>query len=176
VNVNSPLSPDLHSCIKATTVKLLVCFLAQYTGRRVRAGDVYAETRATCLWSASEFMHVCDRAGAVLSDAQKLRLENLGKLHSMSFFAMYDLAGKGSFHIRPKLHYWEEMVLQTVELGLNPKHLACWGEESLLGRIKRVSQRCHGKTMLATSMKRYSLALSRRWEKRRKSQRWFIGA
>jgi hypothetical protein len=118
---------------------------------------------------------MCDRLQAVLSESDTSRLVYLGRLHTLSFFSMYHMAGEDSFTIRPKHHYWEEMLLQTSTLRLNPKHLSCWGEESLLGRIKRIAQRCHGATMLSTSMKRYALMLSRRWDRRRETRRWFIG-
>jgi hypothetical protein len=170
-------SPELATNIKATTVKLLVSFLADYLGQRIVVGNHYSELRATCFWSASEFMALCDKCDVVLSTAQICRLEYLGRLHSLTYISLHNIRlGTLLYGLRPKHHYWEELIIQTKELKLNPKHLGCWGEESLLGRIKRVAQRCHGATMLATSMRRYMLVLSQRWEARRTSGRWFLGA
>jgi hypothetical protein len=167
--------PELHSCIKATTVKLLVAFLSY----KLCAGcpsEPYYQTRCACVWAASEFMWTCDNAGLLLSEVQTNRLEYLGKLHVLCFMELYMLtSGRNLFSVKPKLHYFEELILQTIELRLNPKCLACWGEESLLGKLKRVGQRCHGSTMLRTSMQRWFVLLALRWEKRRQSGRWYLG-
>jgi hypothetical protein len=168
--------PELHSSIKATTVKLLVGFLAQKCCELVIAGDLHTQTRSACLWSASEFLWVCDHAGVVLTCAQIARLEYCGRMFTLSFASLCDLTtGRNLLQPRPKLHYFEELVIQTVEMRLNPKYIACWGEESLLGRIKRLGQKCHGRSMLTTVMLRYFVHLAMRWEERRKTRRWYIG-
>jgi hypothetical protein len=168
--------PELHSCLKATTVKLLVVFLADKVCGMVVEGDMFRETRAACLWAAAEFLHVCDKAWVVLQDHEAGRLEYCGRLFTLSYCSLYDLClPRRLFAIKPKLHYFDELVIQTVEMRLNPKYVACWGEESFLGKIKRLGLMCSGRTMLTTSMLRYFLHLSMRWEKRRQTNKWYIG-
>jgi len=166
--------PELHSSIKATVVKWLVVFLAKKAGEMDTSTE-YLKVRSTCLWSAAEFYYVTDRAGIILSPEERGRLQYVGSLFVMSFAALCKLTeSRRLFAPRPKIHYLDELVTQAVNMGLNPACMANWGEEALLGKIKRLGRMCHGGTVLTTSMKRYFLMLAMRWEKRRQTGRWHL--
>ena len=78
------------------------------------------------------------------------------------------------YNVRPELRYFERVLEISERSTLNPHHLGCWSDESYLGKIKHLGQRCHGKSILRTSMLRYFLFLGLRWEARRRSNLWTL--
>ena len=50
-----------------------------------------------------------------------------------------------TWKLRPKFHYFWHMVKFGAETSLNPERLACWHEESYLGRVKRLAVMCTGR-------------------------------
>ena len=166
--------PELHSGIKATVVKWLVVFLAK-KACEMDTSTEYLQIRATCLWSAAEFYHITDRAGIILTPEERGRLQYVGSLFVMTFARLCQLTeSRRLFAPRPKVHYLDELITQAVDMGINPACMANWGEEALLGHIKRLGRMCHGGTVLATSMQRYFLALAMRWKRRRETGRWHL--
>jgi len=166
--------PGLHTGIKATVVKWLVVFLAKRAGEMDTSTE-YLQIRASCLWSAAEFYYITDNAGILLTPEERGRLQYAGSLFVMTFAALCKLTeSRHLFTPRPKVHYLDEFITQAVDMGLNPSCMANWGEEALLGKVKRLSRMCHGGTMLATAMKRHFLALAMRWRKRRETGRWHL--
>ena len=123
----------------------------------------------------AEFQYITDHACIVLRDEEVRRLHYCGTLFLSAWGSLYEfIRDRNLLRPKPKLHAFEELVDQTVTLKLNPKSLSNWGEEALLGKIKRVTKLCHGKTMLHTSLKRYVVGLGLRWKQRRQTQRWHL--
>lgn len=65
--------------------------------------------------------------------------------------------------LRPKHHALEKIMLFVQETGLNPRVLACWQDESFLGRVKQIGTHCHSVTMLKRVYQRLILNWSQRW-------------
>lgn len=166
--------PELHSCFKATTVKVFMQFIAA-KAMQIHDGSRYSEVRASCCWAMAEFQYITDCASIVLQDEEVRRLHYCGTLFLSAWGSLYELTrDRNLLRPKPKLHYVEELVEQTVTLKLNPKSLSNWGEEAMLGKIKRVARLCHAKTMLYTSLKRYFIGLGLRWSQRRQTQCWHL--
>ena len=166
--------PELHSSFKGTTVKILMVFLAQRAGELER-GDPYTRTRSTCLWALAEFIWITDSAGVVLSTSEKARLEYAGRLFLLSYAGYANLVvGRNLINPTPKVHYYEEMLSTSLSFGINPRILSCWGEESMIGQLKRLGKMCHGGSMLTTSMLRLFIHFAMRWQERRRTQKWRI--
>lgn len=57
------------------------------------------------------------------------------------------------YRLRPKLRmFWELSRLDGV--SLSPLCMACWSDEDFIGRISRISRRCHGATATISTIRR----------------------
>ena len=63
------------------------------------------------------------------------------------------------FKMRPKHHYLLHCSWEVVSTQLNPKSFQCFGDESWLGKLKKISKQCHGRTMQFRALQRYLIAL-----------------
>lgn len=74
------------------------------------------------------------------------------------------------FKIRPKHHSADHLASQLARTKLNPRRvMACFGDESFLGYIKRVGVKCHASTMMSRIFSRYLIFLALRWKDARDS-------
>lgn len=65
------------------------------------------------------------------------------------------------FKIRSKHHFLWHQAWQVRMYRLNQNLHTCWGDESFLGRLKKVGRLCHGKTMATTRVfERYILGFA----------------
>ena len=66
--------------------------------------------------------------------------------------------------MRPKHHNMDHMGRDIDRLRLNPrKIMACFGDESFLGYLKRIGIKCHQATLMVRLFQRYLLFISLRW-------------
>ena len=168
--------PEMSSKFKASVMKVFAVFLAE---KAVALAEIakteFAQLRATAAWAMARFLRISDIAGLILTDSQLHDLISAGRLFISAYMRLAQQAferGEALWRFRPKLHYFDHLLTETSQSRLNPKHLGCWEDESYLGRIKKLGTKCHGKSMLTTSLLRYFLYLGLRWESRRRLQLW----
>ena len=72
--------------------------------------------------------------------------------------ALADLAAskkRATYHVRPKLHQLSHLVYNHVPR--NPRYYACYLDEDMIARCKRVAERSHPLFMSRLTMFRYTL-------------------
>ena len=47
--------------------------------------------------------------------------------------------------------------------GVNPRRVTCYADEDMVGRIKKIVNRCHGRTADKTSLDRSAILVATRW-------------
>ena len=122
--------------------------------------DVVLQVLSTCLFGVQRMVEIMDMNGLILEPLDALEASDCLHLHlrCYSWLALffYDLR-QPLFKMRPKCHYlWHQAQdLQSWKLNLNMFHT--FGEESLLGKIKTIAQKVHGRTMSQRTFQRYLL-------------------
>ena len=155
------------SAYKAITVKWFCQFISERAIGQAN-DDEYSRVRGTCAWCVCEFLHIVDTAGSFFSEDEWDRYEYACRGFMFAYARLAKLSAEAGVHLwrlRPKLHMFDHLLDQTREARANPKTAACFGEESFLGFLKRIAIKCHGASMLRTSLLRYMLYLALRWQK-----------
>ena len=67
------------------------------------------------------------------------------------------------WHIAPKCHMATHLAYDFVAEGVNPRRVNCYADEDMVGRIKRIVQRCHGAKAGTRVLDRYAILVGTRW-------------
>jgi hypothetical protein len=67
------------------------------------------------------------------------------------------------WHIVPKCHMATHLAFDFAATGVNPRRVTCYADEDMVGRVKKIVERCHGSTAPVTSLHRYSILVGTRW-------------
>jgi hypothetical protein len=78
------------------------------------------------------------------------------------------------WHLRPKFHQFDHLLDWTQATRMNPKMTANWGEEDLIGKLKRIGKNTHRKTASRRVLERWSILQHRRISERKKSGRFLL--
>lgn len=125
---------------------------------------------ACCAWSFHTAMHTLDHSGVVLSPEDADTVSGYLKCFLLHWQGMLQVclgAGKRKWRMRPKHHYLEETARWIKETRVNPRRLACWQDESYLGKLKGVALHCHGSAAVLRVFQRLLLNLGRRFRETR---------
>ena len=161
--------PELPSQIKGAGVQTFCLYVAHLAAEFVGDSE-HSQLRATCAWGFSEYLAVLQTAPLVMSELETARLLHGGRTYIDCYSALAASCAESGvflFKCRPKFHYYDHTLDFARDSRLNPQKLGCWHEESYLGKLKRIAQKCHGATVLTTSFQRYFIYLSLRWQRRR---------
>lgn len=167
----------LNSTFKAADIKIISQWLSHKTVSIAHDGSRHQRVRSVVAWAMGEYIYLCDAYGQVLSESEADRLAFAGRAYITSFaFLAWEsyTSGVKLWKIRPKLHYFDHQIDRVLKERLNPKHLACWIDETFMGRVKRVGQACHGATACLRILDRHLLFLKMRWKQRRELCRWIL--
>ena len=80
-------------------------------------------------------------------------------LNSLADFSLS--SGRLRYHIRPKCHMLGHIAFHF--LPKNPRYFACYSDEDLIGRMKRVAQVAHPLYMSRLVMQRYIIQICQLW-------------
>ena len=72
----------------------------------------------------------------------------------------------------PKHHYAEHIRMDMAECVINPKYQTCFGEEDLLGKLKKIGSKTHRRVASTRLVQRYLLYVALRWSDRKRIGRW----
>ena len=149
-------------------MKLMIAYAAVYTGR-VCTGDMHSMMRSTCCWALAEFCFILDGASLVLKPSEVRRAQRAGLLFLQAYQYLSAEALRNQrrlWKIKPKMHYFCHIVDTLGDLP-NPRHVECFTDESYLGKVKNLGQKCHGTTISKRILQRYILYLAVRWRNSR---------
>ena len=69
--------------------------------------------------------------------------------------------GLALWKLLPKLHAWSHIAYDNG--GTNPRHVHCYVDEDMVGRMKRLYVRCHARSAPSTALLRYILLQCMHW-------------
>lgn len=165
--------PELPSSFKGSVVQSFSMFLGIVC--QEFADDDHGQLRALCAWGMCDFLHVMGHAGLVMTVEQTDRLVHAGNTYVRCYCVLAERAATNKiwmWKVRPKCHSYEHMLSFALTSRLNPQRLACWSDESFLGKLKVVAQHCASTTMLKTSLLRFFIYVGLRWQRRRATGLW----
>lgn len=161
-------SSPFYSC-KASQCVPLVAWLAEITQAFSEVAPAAqrheARTVAAALWGLSHYFHVCKTSGRFFTPGQVQELDEAAHI----FLHMYSelrrtAAAKGShmWHIVPKFHQFQHIVLDACLDSYNPRFFHCFGDEDQVGRLIILASASHPTTVVATSIGLYLVGMARR--------------
>ena len=145
---------------------MLLRWLANAVGRLERVDPLVA----TCAWSGNEFAKGILLGPSFFSEEDAAQLHSLGMLHFRSYITLSSqhLELKVAlYRVKPKFHMCYHIVLSLgsgpgAKLSRRNPHLdATWLDEDLVGKVMRVLQKVHIKTLPLRTLQRYQLQLPR---------------
>ena len=122
---------------KAYPNKVLVYFLADL----LQATTVpELKRQAVACWALANWSYVIDMAEVFLTDVQARQAVESAKLYLQCHMLLARLAlvaGRPRYKIRPRMHSYACEIVAKVDSGsrLNPKHTACFADESFVGKV-----------------------------------------
>ncbi len=155
--------------MKAAHTKAMLLWLAHVS--RTCAHDAWGRLRAVNCCSIAALTVLLDTAGPVLTVAQARRAQRLGRAYLLSHSELARQSaeqGMKSFKLTPKFHYFDH-ILEDLSNRENPKWFSCMMDEDYMGRVTRVTGKCHRVSCVRRCLLRYRLCLYRRWEERCKA-------
>jgi hypothetical protein len=157
--------PELSTTFKASACKTLLFWIASHLNQ-LPQHDEHAKIRASCIWALAQFVHVTDRAGVLLSDAEAQEAHKCVSLHLRLW---QDMAVRSkernvkNFKIRPKHHYLQHLSDACLRNKVSPRIWACWADEGYLNVVKNVATKCHAKTAVLRQVQRFLLHCTAKW-------------
>ena len=115
------------------------------------------------------FEDVCERNTRWLSADDR---ESCAKSMECALICMNALCAtsldrnKFVWHITPKCHMATHLAYDFAASGVNPRRVTCYSDEDMIGRVKRIVQRCHGGSAGRRGLQRYAILVGTRWWKR----------
>ena len=142
------------------------------------ANTELSKCRRANTWAIAELQFVLDMGDWLLTPREIKRAKYATHMYLMTWQFLASAAvrdGLRLFKIRPKHHYFCHLMDRCFSDGQNPrKALQNAAEESYLGVIKRIGQRCHGASVYVRMLQRLLLFLCLRWKRRQETGAWRI--
>ena len=116
----------------------------------------------SCISGFAEADKICRRAGRYFTDEEhadfcrwlELALMSCNKLAAESMEA-----GKRLFKLLPEFH----ALTHYYDTRLNPRRAACYQDEDMVGRMKKIYVNTHGSTAPRRGLQRYHILIGIRW-------------
>lgn len=150
---------------KAAQIKHMIFWLHSVSAR-IEPDGVHARTRHAMLDAFVSFENICEEHGRWLPSDAVLMLGNhmeaaLVHMHALAREASQ--SGVFRWHLIPKCHMATHLAYDFVSSGVNPRRTTCYADEDMVGRCKKIVQRCHGRTAGRNLVMRYVILVGTRW-------------
>ena len=167
--------PGLDTRIKAAKTRTLFAFttwmmvqLCASAKLDTEEKQMHAKMRAVCCWSLDVALSCWNvNEEVVMPDSTVQQTVWLCRLHSASYEWLAGqclLAGRLLYKVRPKTHYFCHMVDHHEKTKICLMHLATFGDEDYMGKVRSICQACHGSTYMSTWARRYALKRALQWK------------
>lgn len=127
--------PELASTFKAAWVKLMLPWMAEYTGNLCdKYPFVDGNLMKTCTWALADFVGTLDKADRWLTDEEVTRAQDSGYLFLTCYQELARRAlvrGVCLYKIVPKFHYLCH-VLDRLPEKANPRFFTCFMDEDYM--------------------------------------------
>ena len=156
--------PTFGMSYKHAHIKAFVHFAASKA--LLHQDTQFAKLRYLCISSLSVFISFCEACPLILQEWQRKYASQVGQrfLDCYSLLIADDRHRAGLpnyvpfFRDRPKVHALWHHVQHLLTSKMNVvTMLSCWQEEDLMGRIVRISKRCHPSTNALRTLQRWVL-------------------
>ena len=115
-----------------------------------------------CIYGFCEADRICRRAGRYFTAEQhaefcgwlEVGLRSANELAAIALTRKWKL-----YKMLPTFH----ALTHYYDTRLNPRRVTCYQDEDMVGRMKKIYVRCHGKTAPRTSLQRYRVMIGIRW-------------
>jgi hypothetical protein len=161
--------PELTGQIKAGDMKYLIAYLSHVANSVVRPdADCTGKLYSSCAWALVQFQKMLDQCDLVMTEEESVDAEACGRLFLLGYHELALLAleaGLALWRLRPKFHYFDE-VLQLMLLTLeNPGKQTCMNEEDFMGKLKKIYAKTHRSSQRFRGIQRYLLLLKMVWKR-----------
>ena len=86
-----------------------------------------------------------------------------GLVHLNRLAAEAAVVGLFFWHVIPKCHMATHLAYDFATTGVNPRRVTCYADEDMVGRCKKIAQKCHGKAAAHRLILRYTVLVCTRW-------------
>ena len=153
---------------KASATRYIMRWLHYVLQRVDHAGSsMHSKRRLEMMAAFVDFEDTCERYGRFLPRAAA---ESLASSMERALLLASVLAAEASandkflWHIIPKFHMATHLAYDfAVDNLVNPRRTTCYADEDMVGRCKKIVQRCHGKTAGRSLVLRYAILVCTRW-------------
>ena len=115
-----------------------------------------------CIHGFCEADRICRRVGRYFAAEQhaefcgwlEVGLRSANELAAVALMRKWEL-----YKLIPTFH----ALTHYYDTRLNPRRATCYQDEDMVGRMKKIYVRCHGKTAPRASLQRYRVMIGIRW-------------
>jgi len=153
---------------KASMTKHIMLWLRDVLRRPSSVSDLglLGTTRLIMMTNFAGFEEVCDRNGRWLPEGDREELAACMERALVCMNALRSAAmaeGRYFYHITPKCHMATHLAYDIAASGVNPRRTTCYADEDMVGRVKKIVNKCHGASAGRTSLQRYAVLVCTRW-------------
>ena len=151
--------PTVSTSYKCMTVLHMLFWLAS---QHAVDGSFYLRCRSVMLVSFANFASVTRNGDFLLSTEEQRLAHRSGRVGLLNFqyLALENLKqGISLYRSLPKSHQFDHVIHRLKTSRFNSAYWECWGEETLLGKLKGLDSRVHAKSALLRSLQRYRLTI-----------------
>ena len=128
----------------------------------VSEGSDHQQLRFTMFDQWNAFEKICARNGRFVIPMDR---PLIGECVENALLCHNALAAEDNslYHIVPKMHMCTHMAYDQAASGINPRRCSNYADEDMVGKVKTITQSCHGRTAGASCMLRYCILVGTRW-------------
>ena len=156
--------PQLQA--KAYNTKVVLFFTAaECLAAAVGAGS-YEQQRATAVWGLASRLHLMGTADIIMTATEAEAACRAGHSYLVCYSNLARLClhqRRCAYKVRPKMHYFQHMLLEMRATRINPRAVYCMHDEDFMGKISKIAAKVHRSTVAKMTLFRYRLLLCQRW-------------
>ena len=161
--VAGPFPQLTQAHAKASALRSMQYWLQEVTA--AHAADLRGQLRASLFAALVRADVVCRRASRHMLEGEREELAAACEEALLAYNALAAAAveaGVPLWKVLPKHHALSHIAYDNG--GVNPRWVSCYPDEDMVGRVKRIYQRCHGQTAPERCLQRYLILLGLRWQ------------
>ena len=112
-----------------------------------------------------EWDTICRQNGRFLPPECANRMAELTETILMCMNCLYTMSmdlGRRLYQLIPKIHMFAHLGYDFC-FQANPRRVHAYSDEDLVGKIKRIAERCHAGTVAFRAVQRYAIMICIRW-------------
>ena len=151
---------------KASMTRYIMLWLQEVVERPGVSLGPHGGVRKCMMCAFAEFEEILLRNDRWLVPADRaLAADRMETALVLLNFLSNEAIGNGRFlwQLQPKCHMAAHLAYDFAAEGVNPRRVTCYADEDMVGRMKKIVSKCHGKTAGKTCLDRYAILVGTRW-------------